>query len=71
MLLNPAAMKEKSMDIQTDSGTEDHENLVKKSSNNPPKFTRMFEMVNKLWLLVFQLEFNQCVNRKKIVKPQQ
>lgn len=47
MLLNPAAMKEKSMDVQTDLGTEDHENLVKKCSNNPPKFTRVFEMVNK------------------------
>lgn len=46
MLLNPAAMKEKSLDIKTDIKTEDNENSVKKSSNNPPKFTRVFEMVN-------------------------
>lgn len=57
MLLNPAAMKEKSMDIKTDLRAEDHENSVKKSSNNPPKFTRVFEMVNKLLLLKSQMDY--------------
>lgn len=48
MLLNPASMKEKSLDVKTDLGTEDlTENLVKKSLNNPMKFTRVFEMVNE------------------------
>ena len=48
MLLNPAAMKEKSIDVKESLGTEDHENSVKKSLNNPPKFTRVFEMVNPI-----------------------
>lgn len=61
MLLNPAAIKEKSIDVQTDLEREDHENSVKKSSNNPPKFTRVFEMVNKWWHFSWNL-INKFIN---------
>lgn len=74
MLLNPASMKEKSIDVMTDMGAEDQESSVKKSANSPPKFTRVFEMVlikihSWSWRIT---ALNLCYNyRKKIVKPQQ